>query len=128
MTSNQRAKPKIVLVEDDTFLAGMYVSKLTFENFDVRLATDGKEGLKLIQEERPDVVLLDLILPKLSGFDILRTVKQDRATRGIPVLLLTNLGSRADVERGLALGAADYIIKAHFLPSEVIEKIKRLLE
>lgn len=122
-----RTRPKIVLVEDDTFLAGMYVSKLTMENFEVRLATDGKLGLKLIQDEQPDIVLLDIVLPKLSGWDILKSLRGDPKTKALPVILLTNLGQREDVERGIALGATDYLIKAHFLPSEVVAKIKRHL-
>lgn len=125
---SKRAKPKIVLVEDDTFLAGMYVTKLSLEHFDVTLATDGKQGLKTIQEVKPDLVLLDLRLPKLSGFEILEAIKKDPATKGIPVILLTNLSQRSDIERGLALGAVDFLIKAHFLPSEVIEKIKHVLQ
>ncbi len=128
MTPAKRASPKIVLVEDDTFLAGMYVSKLTHDSLEVQLATDGKQGLKLIQEQRPDLVLLDIVLPKLSGFDILKTIRQDPALKDTPVILLTNLGGREDVERGLSLGATDYVIKAHFLPSEVVTKIKRLLK
>ncbi|MBI3115402.1 MAG: response regulator [Candidatus Kerfeldbacteria bacterium] len=127
MPLDKSAQTKIVLVEDDTFLAGMYITKLTMEHFDVRLATDGKQGLKLIQDEQPDLVLLDIILPKLSGFDILKEVRQDPRFKNLPILLLTNLGAREDVERGLALGATDYLIKAHFLPTEVVGKIKRLV-
>lgn len=121
-------RPKIVLVEDDTFVAGMYVAKLTLEHFDVKLATDGKSGLKLIEDERPDLILLDLVLPKLSGYEILKAVRSSSTLHDVPVILLTNLGQREDVERGIALGATDYLIKAHFLPSEVVAKIKRLLQ
>lgn len=121
-------RPKIVLVEDDTFVAGMYVAKLTLEHFDVKLATDGKSGLKLIEDERPNLVLLDLVLPKLSGYEILKAVRANRTLKDLPVILLTNLGQREDIEKGMALGATDYLIKAHFLPSEVVMKIKRLLQ
>lgn len=123
----KREAKRILLVEDDSFLAGMYVTKLTLEGFTVELATDGKQGLKLAKEFRPDLILLDIILPKMDGFAVLQTLKADRATKDIPVLLLTNVGQKESVKKGLGLGAADYLIKAHFLPSEVIEKITTLV-
>lgn len=126
-THDQSGKPKVLVVEDDTFLAGMYLTKLSLEGFEVELASDGREGLKKAKEWLPDVILLDIVLPVMDGFGVLENVKKDSSTRDIPVMLLTNLGQRNDVERGLSSGAADYLIKAHFMPSEVIEKIKRLL-
>lgn len=120
-------KPTIVLVEDDSFLAGMYVAKLELEDYSVKLATDGESGLQLIRKEKPDIVLLDVVLPGIDGFDVLKAVKKDPATKDIPILLLTNLGQRGDVQRGLSLGAVDYLIKAHFMPSEVIDKIKDIV-
>lgn len=119
---------KVLLVEDDTFLSGMYVKKLEMENFEVLLASDGKQGLRMIIEEIPDLILLDIILPKMSGFEILKEIKKDRKTKDIPVILLTNLGQKKDVERGFALGAKDYLIKAHFMPSEVVEKIIKTIK
>jgi DNA-binding response OmpR family regulator len=121
-------KTKIVLVEDDAFLAGMYVTKLNLEGYDVHLASDGEKGLKLAKEELPSIILLDVILPKMSGFDVLKDLKAEAKTKDIPVILLTNLGQRDDVKKGLDLGAADYLIKAHFMPSEVVEKIKKLVK
>jgi len=120
-------KPKILVVEDDSFLAGMYVTKLGLEGFSVDLAADGREGLKKAMEWKPDLILLDIILPLMDGFTMLEELKRTAETQRIPVILLTNLGAKADVERGLSLGAADYLIKAHFMPSEVVEKVKRLL-
>lgn len=114
---------RILLVEDDSFLAGMYVTKLTLEGLSVELATDGAKGLKMAQEMKPDIILLDIILPKMSGFEVLKKLKDSADTKDIPVLLLTNLGQKEDVEKGLKLGAADYLIKAHFLPDEVVSKI-----
>jgi len=127
MVKKQAAKVKIVLVEDDSFLAGMYVTKLNLEGFDVQLASDGEKGLKMIREEQPALVLLDIVLPKMSGFDVLKDMKAEAETKNIPVILLTNLGQRDDVQKGLNLGATDYLIKAHFMPSEVVEKIKKLM-
>ncbi len=123
-----RSKPVILLAEDDTFLSGMYVTKLTMEHYTVELATDGAMALDKARELHPDLLLLDVLMPKMNGFDVLRQLKADAATADIPVILLTNLGQKSDVQEGLDLGAADYLIKAHFMPSEVVEKIKRLLQ
>jgi len=119
---------KILLVEDDTFLAGMYITKLGFENFEISLANDGKQGIKQAQKNLPDLILLDILLPKVDGFEVLKTLKKQESTKNIPVILLTNLGQKDDVEKGLSLGAADYLIKAHFMPQEVIKKIKETLK
>ncbi len=121
------AKPTLLLVEDDTFLAGMYVTKLTMEHFRVELATDGESGLAKALAVKPDLILLDILLPKMNGFDVLRKLKGDPTTKNVPVILLTNLGQKSDVTQGLDLGAADYLIKAHFMPSEVVDKIKQHL-
>ncbi len=126
--SNQKKLPKILLIEDDSFLVGMYETKLRMENFEVISAVDGKKGLKEAQKQNPDLIILDIILPKMDGFEVLKTLKSDPQLKDIPVILLTNLGQKSDVERGLALGAQDYLIKAHFMPSEVIEKIKKIVK
>jgi two-component system, OmpR family, phosphate regulon response regulator PhoB len=126
-TTTSTHRPHVLLVEDDTFLASMYITKLELENFTATLATDGKQGLEKAQLEIPDCILLDVLLPKMNGFEVLKSLKDNSATANIPVILLTNLGQKADVMRGLSLGAVDYLIKAHFLPSEVIMKIKDAL-
>lgn len=120
-------KPKILIVEDDTFLAGIYANKFEKEGFDVQLAIDGEAGLKSAQSGALDIILLDILLPKLDGFEVLEKLKADEATRDIPVILLTNLGQKEDVDKGLKLGAADYLIKAHFMPAETVEKVKKVL-
>lgn len=122
-----KKRERILIVEDDAFLSGMYVSKLSFEGFDVSLASDGESGLAAVEGMKPDLVLLDILLPKVSGFDVLAAMKKNPALRGIPVVLLTNLSEKENVRKGLALGADDYLIKAHFMPSEVIAKIRKLL-
>lgn len=118
---------KILLVEDDPFLGGMYVTKLELEHFQVSLATDGEAGLEQAKTFHPDLILLDVLLPKKDGFTVLQELKADPTTMKIPVILLTNLGQKQDVVKGLDAGAVDYLIKAHFLPSEVISKIKEHL-
>lgn len=126
--STRSPKPIIALIEDDTFLAGMYVTKLSLEGFAVKLATDGQAGLKLVQTEHPELVLLDLVLPKLAGLDVLKAIRSDAKLKLTPVIVLTNLGDRETIERAMGLGATDYVIKAHFLPSEVVSKVQRLLQ
>lgn len=125
---SKKEKKKILLVEDDTFILEMYATKLLNFGYDVLTATDGEEALKIIKDKCPDFILLDLVLPSMDGFDVLKAIKKDAKTKSIPVVLLTNLGERKDVETGLKLGANDYLIKAHFTPSEVIEKIQNLME
>lgn len=118
---------KILVVEDDKFLRELIVSKLAKEGYDVSVAVDGEEGVQKIKEEKPDLILLDLILPGIDGFEVLSQTKSDPTVSAIPIIILSNLGQREDVERGLALGANDYLIKAHFTPSEIVAKLKGLL-
>ncbi|MFC1687576.1 response regulator transcription factor [Patescibacteria group bacterium] len=127
-TTPPKSSIKILLVEDDAFLAGMYVTKLNLEGYHVTLASDGEEGLTVIKKEHPDIVLLDIVLPKKDGFDVLKEIRKDPAMNDIRIIMLTNLGQREDVSKGLKLGADDYLIKAHFMPSEVVEKIKTLVK
>lgn len=121
-------KKLILLVEDDEFLAELYATKLDLEGFEVALAVDGEKGLKMIKEKKPDLILLDIILPKMDGFEILKMIKADKELKNIPVILLTNLSQKDEVKKGLDLGANDYLIKAHFMPSEVVKKIKQSLK
>jgi DNA-binding response OmpR family regulator len=118
---------KILLIEDDPFLLSMYSSKFVMENFNIVCADDGLKGIEMAKQEKPDIILLDIMLPKLNGFEVLKKIKADEITKNIPVILLTNLNQKDEHEQGLALGAADYLIKAHYLPSEVVEKIKKIL-
>lgn len=120
-------KKSILLVEDDEFLAELYATKLNLEGFEVALAVDGEKGLKLAKEVAPDLILLDIILPKMDGFEVLKGIKADPKIKNIPVILLTNLSQKDEVQKGLDLGAVDYLIKAHFMPSEVVKKIKQTI-
>lgn len=117
----------VLLVEDDEFLANIYKTKFEMEGFKVSVAENGEAGLLDVKKKQPDIVLLDILLPKLDGFVVLEKIKADPETRDIPVILLTNLGQKDDVDKGLKLGAADYLIKAHFKPSETVEKVKKAL-
>lgn len=118
----------ILIIEDDKFLRELIAQKLIKENYEVSEAVDGEEGMKKIKEEKPALVLLDLILPGIDGFEVLSRMKEESILSQIPVIILSNLGQKEDVERGLKLGAVDYLIKAHFTPGEIIEKIKNVLK
>ena len=118
---------QILIVEDDVFLADLYKTKFTLEGFEVYSGYDGEKGLELAKKNEPDIILLDLILPKMGGFAVLEAIKADKKLKNIPVILLTNLSQKSDVEKGLKMGAKDYLIKAHFMPSEVVAKIKKLI-
>lgn len=120
-------KKKILLIEDDAFISQMYSTKFRQTEYEFLVAKDGKEGLEIAKQQQPNVILLDVILPEVDGFEILRQIKEDPALQGIPVILLTNLGQEENVQKGKELGAVDYIIKAHFTPQEVVEKVNNLL-
>jgi len=118
----------ILIIEDDKFLRELITKKLLKEGYETSGAVDGEEGIKKVKEEKPDLVLLDLILPGIDGFEVLSKMKDDPGLSLIPVIILSNLGQKDDVERGFKLGAIDYLIKAHFTPGEIIEKIKTALK
>lgn len=118
---------KILIVEDDKFLRELMAQKILKEGYDVLEAMDGEEGLKVIREEKPDLVLLDLLLPIMDGFELLAKIKEDAVLSKIPIIVLSNLGQKEDVEKALSLGAKDYMVKAHFTPTEIAVKIKGIL-
>ena len=119
---------KILVVEDDQFLRELIVQKLTNEKYEVLEASDGQHAITMVQEEHPDLVLLDLILPGVDGFEVLRKIREGTTTKAIPVIILSNLGEKEDIEKGKKLGATDYLIKAHFTPGEVVSRIKGILD
>lgn len=119
---------KILIIEDDKFLRELIARKLTDEGFNALEAVDGEDGIKKTKEIQPDLILLDLILPSIDGFEVLSRVKEDASIASIPIIILSNLGQKEEVEKGLNLGAVDYLIKAHFTPGEIIEKIKNILK
>ncbi|MBI1888348.1 MAG: response regulator [Candidatus Spechtbacteria bacterium] len=129
MPHRERSKDqkKVLVIEDDQFLRDLIIKKLEEEGFETLQAIDGEEGLRLIREEKPAIVLLDLILPGVDGFEVLKQAKEDAGVRAIPIIILSNLGQKDDIDRGLALGAEDYLIKAHFTPGEIVQKVKDTL-
>lgn len=121
-------KSKILIVEDDKFLRDLIVQKLHKEGFAVLEAIDGENGIKVTKEKKPDLILLDLILPGLDGFEVMKILKSDPATSQVPIIVLSNLGQKEDMDRALAGGAEDFMVKAHFTPGEIITKIKSVLK
>jgi len=120
-------KQKILIVEDDGFLLQMYSAKLELEGYNVLAASDGAKGLKFAIDKLPDLIILDLKLPEMDGFQVLKALKRNKNTKNIPVIVLTNLSQKQDINNCLKLGASDYMIKAHFVPAEVISQVKRNL-
>ena len=118
---------KILIIEDDKFLSEMYATKLKEAGFEVEAAYDGEEGLYAAEEFNPDLILLDIVLPKMDGFEVMQKIRKNVGLKNIIIIALTNLGQKEEVEKGLALGANDYAIKAHFTPTEVVTKVKKLL-
>lgn len=118
---------KILIIEDDKFLRELISQKLLKEGYDISDAVDGEKGIKSVKDVKPDLVLLDLILPGIDGFEVLARIKADAEISQIPVIILSNLGQKDDIDRGLKMGAIDYLIKAHFTPAEIITKIRGIL-
>lgn len=120
---------KVLLVEDDSFLRDICRKKLIKEGFNVEVAVDGEEALKKVENFMPEIVLLDIILPAMDGFEVLKKIRshKSRLIKNVPVIILTNLGQEEDNRKALALGANDYLVKAHFTTEEIAEKIKSQL-
>jgi DNA-binding response OmpR family regulator len=118
---------KILLVEDEPLLANLLKQRLEREGFTVSVARDGEEGLRLLQEDGFSVLLLDIILPKISGFELMETMRSDPQLEKTPVIIISNLGQESDVARGESLGAAAYFVKAKVSIDELIEEVKKFL-
>lgn len=118
---------KILLVEDDNFIIDIYITKLKEVGFSVQSAVNGEDAIAKIKQSRPDLVLLDIVLPQVTGFEFLQEIKSMPELKNVPVIVLSNLGQKKEVEKGLSLGAAKYLIKAHYTPTEVVEEIRAVL-
>lgn len=118
---------RILLIEDDPLLIKMYSSKFELDDFDVNTALDGTEGLEKAKSIVPDIILMDIMMPKMNGFEVLAELKKIEHLKDTPVILLTNFGNDEGVKKGLALGAIDYIVKVETDPAEVVAKVKAAL-
>jgi len=117
----------ILFIEDESVLQKTFGEILKQEGYEVISALDGEIGLRLAKEKKPDLILLDLILPKIHGFDVLKKIKEDKEIQEIPVIILTNLEGIGDVDKALELGATTYLVKTQYTLEEVVEKIKKAL-
>ncbi len=126
-TNSSHQPAKILLAEDDKFISVAYRHGLEQAGFEVILAADGQEALAKIKSERPDLILLDIIMPVKNGFDVLESLQANEELKKIPVIILSNLGQESDIKRGRELGAVDYLIKANHSLTEVVERVKKHL-
>jgi len=119
---------KILIIEDDNFLLSLIVEKFTQLGFDAEAAADGEEGLNKILNNKYDLILLDMILPKMDGFKVLEEVKKNQSLKNLPIIVTSNLYDKNDIDRALSLGASDYIIKAYNSPENIVDRVKAFLQ
>lgn len=119
---------KILVIEDESALQKTFGDMLTREGYEVVKALDGEIGIRLAKKELPNLIILDLILPRMNGFEVLKALKTDTTTQSIPVIILTNLETMNDIERTLEGGASTYLVKSNYSLEEVLQKIKQTLE
>lgn len=120
-------KKRVMIVEDDEHISKVYEIKLSKEGIESSLAKDGEEAIKKITAEKPDLVLLDLMIPKKDGFDVLEEIKKNPETASIPVIVLSNLGQQTDQDRAIGLGANEYLVKVDYPIQEVVNRVKKYL-
>jgi len=118
---------KILLAEDDPFIIDIYTTKLKQANLDVEVVNEGDEVLERARKQKPDLLLLDIVLPTMNGWEILRAIRNSEDLKNLPVVILSNLYQKDEVEKGLKFGALKYLIKAHYTPSEVVKEVKKIL-
>lgn len=119
---------KILVVEDDNFLANAYRVKLTKSGFDIKIARDGDEATNILKDFAPDLIILDLVMPGKDGFTLLSELKADDKWKAVPVIIASNLGQKEDVEKGMRLGASDFVIKSNLSMNELVIKINNLIK
>src|SRR5476651_851783 len=119
--------PKILIVEDDPLMSRMYQKIFTFEGYEVEMAGDGQEGLDKARSVKPTIILLDVMMPKMNGLQVLEKLKADPETKNIPVVMLTNLAGQQDAETAMSNGAVKYIVKSEYEPKQVADMVKEIL-
>lgn len=122
--ANNNGKTQVLIAEDDRFLGNVLKTKLQQEGFEVHLVTDGEQALTALAAAPPDILLLDVIMPKKNGFDVLAELRLKKGGSDVPVIILSNLGQEEDVKRGMALGAVDFLVKSDHSLQEVVNKVK----
>ena len=114
---------KLLLIEDEDILVDLLQRKLTQEGYEVSVARDGEEGLKLMSEIKPDLILLDIVMPKKGGFEVMEEMQKDKELKKIPIIVISNSGQPVELDQAQKLGAKDWLIKTEFDPQEVIDKV-----
>jgi PleD family two-component response regulator len=117
----------ILIIEDETLLQEALIDKLSNEGFIVSGSVNAKDAYRKLNEVRPDIILTDLVLPGIDGFEIIETIKGDESFRNIPILVLSNLGEKEDIDRAMSLGATDFLIKSNISLKEVTKQVKKIL-
>ena len=121
-------KKRILIVDDDPLIARMYENRMQLDGYDVNVAANGEEALADVLRQKPDIILLDVMMPKMNGVETLKALKDDEKTKDIPVIILTNLGDRPeDIDKAKSLGALDYLVKSKISLKELSEKVKKTL-
>jgi CheY-like chemotaxis protein len=127
--NQEKNKKLILIVEDDIFVTDIYQTKFEKEGYAIVAAENGLEAMKKLEGGlKPDLILLDIIMPYLDGLSVLKKINENEEWKKIPVVLLSNLSQKEEIQKGFSLGVKDYIIKSHFTPSEVLEKINKFLK
>jgi len=121
-------KIKVLIADDEEVLRRMYLTKFKNEGFEAYGASNGEEAVEMAKKIKPDIILLDIIMPLADGFSALKKIKEDNSLKNIPVILLTNLAQDGDIQTGLKMGAADYLVKTESTPNQVVEKIRKILK
>lgn len=120
-------KKKILIIEDEKILLDLLQKKLSQEGYDILASHNGEEGLKTMREQKPDLILLDIIMPKMSGFEVMEEMNKSSDLKDIPIIIVSNSGQPVEIERAQSLGAKDWLVKTEFDPQLVIDKVKKLL-
>lgn len=118
---------KILIIEDDPLISKLYREAFSFENYLVVVASDGEEGIKLAKNEKPTLILCDIMMPKMNGIQVLEALKADELTKNIPVVMLTNLDREVDATESLTRGAVKYIIKSDYTPKQITDMVKEII-
>lgn len=121
------ANSKILIIEDDRYISRMFEIKLGLDGLDVQVADNGRIGVEKAREFHPDVILTDILMPEMDGFEVISQIKNDSELKSTPILIMSNLGEEDHIQKGLQLGAIGYIVKSDITPAQIIEKIKSII-
>ncbi len=126
-TPQDGSHKKILIVEDDTFLMSLLARKLSSKGYKLSIAKDGAQALEVVKTDKPDTILLDILMPNVNGFEVLEQLKASPDTKNIQVIMLSNLGQQTDIDKALKLGASQFLVKANTSPDEIVTKIEGIL-